>query len=167
MNKEFIEAKQFYQFELYEKYLLQNYEKSFIDRSIVDGGLTTLWVITADNLSFNLIFLPNVHQYLSQIQLLQYTFSFGFISTEEDKMRSLSFLNKYNAISPAGLTLINDTGEILIKYIVPLSVFEALNKETFLEISKIFYLNCKTFKEAWQAYQEAPDSLDRIISDLV
>ena len=50
---------------------------------------------------------------------------------------------------------------------VPVSVFDAVDAETFLEMTKVFYFNCKLFKSAFTAYQANPEQLDQIIADLI
>ena len=167
MKKEFIIAKQQYQLSLYQTYLQEVYEKVLIDDRNIIEGISSLWIIDSKNMSFSIVFIPNMEEQLGRVQLMQFTFSVGFITIKAQQENSLLFFNKFNEISALGHVFLNNTGEAILKSIVPVSVFDAVDAETFLEMTKVFYFNCKLFKSAFTAYQANPEQLDQIIADLI
>jgi hypothetical protein len=167
MKKEFIETKQLIQFEYYEQFL----RKEFMDANIYinerNYNLPVLIVKANNNFSFNLIFLPNVSENFTHIQLLQYTASFGILNHSIDKFVAMKLVNSFNELSASGTVFINDSNEVLIKYLIPIDVFEHLDNVSFIEITNLFFLNCNLFSNSWNDFLTAPQNIDSIIKELV
>lgn len=167
MKKEFIETKQLIHLEFYQQFLEKEFASATIEISENNFNIPALIVTANDNFSFNLIFLPNVSENLTHIEILQYASSFGVLDNSIDKYEAIKFINGFNELSASGIVFINDSNEVLIKYLIPIDVFEHLDNVPFIEITNLFYLNCILFNKAWNEFKLAPQNFDNIINNLV
>ncbi|MES2004826.1 MAG: hypothetical protein V4450_09920 [Bacteroidota bacterium] len=141
MNNDFLNLKD--QQVLYQ--IKEYLEKIEVDSTVLEASeqlpMNILVAVTRELVTVNIMYVPLPEDHFTEIRLLQqYTLIVEKVAADR-KDDLLVLLNELNAQSPLGSFSINEKNELGFKHIYPVSRFDIVAEDPFLEIFSL-YLNC-------------------------
>ncbi len=116
-----------------------------VDSTVIESSaqlpINILLAVTPELVTVNIMYVPLPEDHFTEIRLLQHYTLVVEKVIEERKTDLFRLLNEMNNQSPLGSFGVNDKGELGFKYIYPVSRFDMLKEDPFLETFSL-YLNC-------------------------